>query len=94
MAKLRYSILDTILWVPSLKILPPVQPFKFANGVKLAICIFLFYFSCSAETQSAMKKTRKTLNLSLSLQRKRKVLLKEILYGRFHLFKCHPFDQL
>ena len=46
MAKLRYSILDTILWVPSLKILPPVHSLKFANEVKLAIYIFLFYFSC------------------------------------------------
>ena len=79
MAKLRYSTLDTVLWVPSLKILPPVHSLKFANEVKLAIGIFLFYFSCSVETQPAMRETRKTTNLSL--QRIRKVSLKEILYG-------------
>ena len=50
MAKLRYSTLDTVLWVPSLKILTPVHSLKFANEVKLAISIFLFYFSCSVET--------------------------------------------
>ena len=64
MAKLRYSTLDTVLWVPSLKILPPVHSLKFANEVKLAIGIFLFYFSCSVETQPTMRKTRKTSNLS------------------------------
>ena len=64
MTKLRYSILDTIFWVPSLKILSPVHSLKFANEVKLAIYIFLFYFSCYVETQLTMRETRKTSNLS------------------------------
>ena len=72
--KLRYYSLDT-----PFKILPPVQPLKFANGVKLTIRIFRFtLLVLPIETQLAMKETRKTSNL---FPRKRKVSLKEILYG-------------